>query len=51
MRDNGVPDFPDPDANGQFDPKWIEKAMKSPTFEEASRTCEKLVVGDPEGAR
>jgi hypothetical protein len=39
MRDNGVADFPDPDANGQF-PSDVERgAHGDPKFQAASERC------------
>jgi hypothetical protein len=54
MRDNGVPDFPDPDANGEFRGQGHEQ-QDDPTFQAAMEKCRSLApggehenTGDPE---
>ena len=44
MRDNGVPDFPDPDANGQLRGPGHEKAG-DPKFQAAQEKCRDLAPG------
>jgi hypothetical protein len=44
MRKNGVPDFPDPDANGRFRGVGHE-AQGDPTFEVAQEACRDLAPG------
>ena len=41
MRQNGVPDFPDPDASGKFPRDAEERAHNDPKFQAASETCRK----------
>ncbi len=41
MRDNGVPDFPDPDANGNFPRDAEQKAHSDPQFQAAEEKCRK----------
>jgi hypothetical protein len=41
MRDNGVPDFPDPGADGRFPRDAEQKAHDDPKFQAASETCRK----------
>jgi hypothetical protein len=41
MRGNGVPDFPDPDAQGKFPRDAEEKAHSDPQFQAASEKCRK----------
>jgi hypothetical protein len=41
MRDNGVPDFPDPDADGNFPRDAEQKAHNNPKFQAASEKCRK----------
>jgi hypothetical protein len=41
MRGNGVPDFPDPDAQGKFPRDAEEKAHSDPQFQAASENCRK----------
>jgi hypothetical protein len=41
MRDNGVPDFPDPDADGKFPREAEQKAHNDPKFQAASEKCRK----------
>ncbi len=41
MRDNGVPDFPDPDADGKFPKDAEQKAHNDPKFQAASEKCRK----------
>lgn len=44
IRDNGVPDFPDPDANGQFRGPGHEKE-NDPKFRAAQEKCRNLAPG------
>jgi len=44
IRDNGVPDFPDPDANGQLRGPAHEKAG-DPKFKAAQEKCRSLAPG------
>src|SRR6266702_173055 len=44
MRDNGVPDFPDPDANGQLRGAGHEQ-QDNPTFQAAQEKCRALAPG------
>jgi len=44
MRDNGVPDFPDPDANGQLRGPAHEKES-DPKFQAAQEKCRDLAPG------
>jgi hypothetical protein len=44
MRDNGVPDFPDPDANGQLRGPAHEKET-DPKFRAAQEKCRNLAPG------
>jgi hypothetical protein len=44
IRDNGVPDFPDPDANGQLRGPAHEKA-NDPKFQAAQEKCRSLAPG------
>jgi hypothetical protein len=44
IRDNGVPDFPDPDANGQLRGPAHEKES-DPTFRAAQEKCRSLAPG------
>ncbi len=44
MRDNGVPDFPDPDANGQLRGAGHEQ-QDDPTFRAAMDKCRDLAPG------
>ena len=44
MRDNGVPDFPDPDADGQFRGAGHEK-QDDPKFRAALEKCRDLAPG------
>lgn len=39
MRDNGVPDFPDPDAAGKFPDAAEQRAHDDPKFQAASEKC------------
>src|SRR6266508_1557704 len=41
MRDNGVPDFPDPDANGNFPRDAEQKAHSDTQFQAAEEKCRK----------
>ncbi len=41
MRDNGVPDFPDPGADGKFPRDAEQKAHNDPKFQAASEKCRK----------
>jgi hypothetical protein len=44
LRDNGVPDWPDPEPDGSFgDDRAVIEAKKSPRLAEALRTCEHLL--------
>jgi hypothetical protein len=44
IRDNGVPDFPDPDANGEF--SGVEHELQGdPTFQAAQEACRDLAPG------
>jgi hypothetical protein len=40
MRDNGVPDFPDPGADGKFPRSAEEDAHDDPQFQAASQKCQ-----------
>jgi hypothetical protein len=44
MRDNGVPDFPDPDADGQFRSPGHEQ-QDDPKFRAATEKCRDLAPG------
>jgi hypothetical protein len=44
MRDNGVPDFPDPEPNGEFRGQGHEQ-QNAPTFAAATETCRSLAPG------
>jgi len=44
IRDNGVPDFPDPDANGQLRGPAHEQ-QDNPTFQAAQEKCRALAPG------
>ena len=44
MRDNGVPDFPDPDANGQLRGPAHEKES-DPKFQAAQEKCRQKLPG------
>lgn len=44
IRDNGVPDFPDPDANGQLRGPGHEQ-QDNPTFRAAMQTCRQKLPG------
>jgi hypothetical protein len=41
MRDNGVPEFPDPDANGAFPKEAEQGSHDDPKFQAASEKCRK----------
>jgi hypothetical protein len=41
MRDNGVPDFPDPGPDGKFPKDAEQKAHADPEFQAASEKCRK----------
>jgi hypothetical protein len=45
MRENGVPNFPDPKPNGELaiDPKKLGTGPGDPTFDKAEKTCEKYM--------
>jgi hypothetical protein len=45
MRDNGVPDFPDPNADGRFALDHDEFDRDDPTFQAASEECRDLAPG------
>jgi len=47
MRDNGVSDFPDPDADGRFRGRGHEQ-QSDPTFRAASETCRSKLPGGGE---
>jgi hypothetical protein len=47
MRDNGVPDFPDPDADGRFRGRGHEQ-QSDPTFRAAMETCRPKLPGGGE---
>lgn len=51
MRDNGVPNFPDPDADGnmRLDGRKIGVGPGDPTFDKAERACSKYRPGDAKG--
>jgi hypothetical protein len=40
MRSHGVPDFPDPDSQGGFEPSQISGVEDSPQLKTASAACE-----------
>src|SRR6266545_7621791 len=44
MRDNGVPDFPDPDAKGEFRGQGHER-QNDPKFAAANEKCRSLAPG------
>jgi hypothetical protein len=44
MRKNGVPDFPDPDASGQFRGQGHEQ-QSNPKFQAAQQACRNLAPG------
>jgi hypothetical protein len=44
MRDNGVPDFPDPDADGRFSGIGHEQ-QDTPTYKAAAEQCRALAPG------
>ena len=44
IRDNGVPDFPDPDANGQLRGPAHEQ-QDTPTFRAAMQACRQKLPG------
>jgi hypothetical protein len=44
MRDNGVPDFPDPEPNGEFRGQSHEQ-QNNPTFAAAMEKCRSLAPG------
>jgi hypothetical protein len=44
MRDNGVPEFPDPDANGDFRGSGHEQ-QNDPKFKAATEKCRELAPG------
>jgi predicted small lipoprotein YifL len=44
MRDNGVPDFPDPDGSGEFRGEGHER-QDDPTFQAALEKCRDLAPG------
>jgi hypothetical protein len=58
MRENGVPDFPDPDSNGRFrlvggkdaSGRTFGLDTDSAAFERAQRACQKLLPGAPSSA-
>jgi len=45
IRDNGVPDFPDPDANGSFRGAGHEQTQDNPKFKAAQEKCRSLAPG------
>jgi hypothetical protein len=52
MRTHGVPDFPDPSANGQAASGALSKGeQQSPQFQAALRTCESLVHAPTKAGR
>jgi hypothetical protein len=50
VRENGIPDFPDPDAHGRFDPSNIGGKPDVPRLEAAMAACRDK-VGFPQGGR
>jgi hypothetical protein len=47
MRTHGIPDWPDPDSNGQFDPPVRLKPLESnPDLDAANRACVSLEPAD-----
>lgn len=50
VRENGIPDFPDPDAHGRFDPSNIGSKPGEPRLEAAMAVCRDK-VGFPQGGR
>jgi hypothetical protein len=44
VRDNGVPDFPDPDANGEFRGQGHEQ-QDNPRFQAAQQACQSKLPG------
>ena len=51
MRDNGVPNFPDPDANGnmRLDGDKVGVGPGDPTFDKADEACSKYRPSGPDG--
>lgn len=51
MRDNGVPNFPDPDANGDMhvDGSKVGVGPGDPTFDKADEACSKYLPSGPDG--
>lgn len=47
MRDNGVPDFPDPSAEGGFNLEGVSTGPNDPRIAAAMRTCRGVAVGAP----
>lgn len=45
IREHGVPDFPDPDAEGRFNPRAIGLGPDDPKLREAMETCTAEVGG------
>jgi hypothetical protein len=50
MRSHGVPNFPDPPANGDpFRPSSLDE--QSPAFQSAQQSCKKLLPGSSQGSQ
>jgi hypothetical protein len=45
VRDNGVPNFPDPDADGRFDLRGVSSGPNDPKIEAAMDACNDLRQG------
>lgn len=45
VRENGLPDFPDPDAKGRFDPRRVGVGPDDPRLETAMEACRNEVGG------
>jgi hypothetical protein len=51
MRENGVPDFPDPEVSGGGVKMGIPRGVnpQSPAFKKAEEACRELMIGGPGG--
>jgi hypothetical protein len=45
VRENGVPDFPDPDSQGRFDLSGVSDGPGDPRIEAAMDACDELRQG------
>ncbi|HEY9012873.1 MAG TPA: hypothetical protein VIN06_17850 [Devosia sp.] len=45
VRDNGLPNFPDPDAKGRFDPRGVGVGPDDPRLQTAMQACRNEVGG------